>query len=281
MRSLSSLISTEQRILQIRPIDDLLFNLMYQDKAACQELIRTILEDDSLIVLNVTAQDTVPNLLGRGVRLDVTCQTADGRMINVEVQRFDRDDHFRRIRYNSSVLTARHTPKGTDFRDVAEVYIIFITEFDIIKSEKTVCHIKSFIEETGEIIEDGLHRIIVNTAKYDGTKPARLMKHFRENYFEDNEFPESSRQIRHFKRTEKGRDKMGTVMQSIINDYVKEYTEYRDALMLIRNIETIADSIQGSEQDACRILKVSYEDYLNAKKLLDGIPSEELDEVFA
>ncbi len=74
---------------------------------------------------------------------------------------------------------------------------------------------------------------------------------------------------------------MGTVMQSIIDDYVKEYTEYRDALMLIRNIETIADSIQGSEQDACRILKVSYEDYQNAKKLLEGIPSEELDAVCA
>ena len=74
---------------------------------------------------------------------------------------------------------------------------------------------------------------------------------------------------------------MGTVMQSIINDYVKEYTEYRDAFMLIRNIETLADSINSSEEEACRLLKVSYEDYLNAKKLLEEIPSEELEEAFA
>lgn len=58
-----------------RPIDDLLFNLMYQDKAACQELIRTILNDETIIVKSVTAQDNIPNLYGRGVRLDVLCET--------------------------------------------------------------------------------------------------------------------------------------------------------------------------------------------------------------
>ena len=44
-----------QNVKLFRPIDDLLINLMYQDKAACQELIRTILDDDTIIVKNVTA----------------------------------------------------------------------------------------------------------------------------------------------------------------------------------------------------------------------------------
>lgn len=254
---------------------------MYSDKAACQELIRTILEDDSLEVLTVTAQDTVPNLRGRGLRLDVTCRTADGRIINVEVQRADSDDHFRRIRYNSSVLTARHTPKGTDFKDVAEVFVIYITDFNLLKSEKTVCHIRSVVQETGEFIDDGLHRIVVNALQNDETKPARLMKHFKENYFQDPEFPESSKQINYYKNTEKGRSKMSDLMKEIFKDYVKEINEYRDAQTLVRNIETIADSIQGTEETACQILKVPYEDYQKAKKLLEEVEAEELDEVFA
>ena len=263
--------SAEQKALLLRPIDDLLFNLMYQDKGACQELIRTILEDESLIVLDVIAQNTIPNLLGRGVRLDVTCKTSDKRIINVEVQRFDSDDHFRRIRYNASVLTARHTMKGTNFKDTSEVYIIYITEFDIINSDKTVCHIESFIRETGKIIDDGLHRIVVNAAKYDGSKTARLMAHFREKYFEDEEFPESTKQMKYYKKNSKGRKEMCKLMDSIIREF--------EAQTLVRNIETIADSIQGTEQDACRILKVSYEDYLNAKNLLEEAASKEADEV--
>ena len=76
------------------------------------------------------------------------------------------------MRYNASVTTARFTSKGTDFKDVAEVYVIYITEFKITKSKKTVCHVKSVIEETGEFIDDGLHRIIVNAKINDGSKAA-------------------------------------------------------------------------------------------------------------
>lgn len=262
----------DERSLLLRPIDDLLFNLMYQDKAACQELIRTILEDDSLIVLEVTAQDTVPNLFGRGVRLDVTCRTKEGKIINVEVQRFDGDDHYRRIRFNSSVLTARHTPKGTDFKDVVEVYVIYITEFDIIKSEKTVYHIKSFIEETGEVIDDGLHRIIVNASKNNGSKSARLMTHFREEFFEDKEFPETSRQIKYYKKNSVGRKHMCNILDSLIRE--------QNAITLVRNIETLADSIQGSEQDACKLLKVSLEEYQAAKQILAEIEVEDTEEIY-
>ena len=64
---------------------------------------------------------------------------------------------------------------------------------------------------------------------------------------------------------------MCKLMDSIIREF--------EAQTLVRNIETIADSIQGTEQDACRILKVSYEDYLNAKKLLEEAASKEADEV--
>ncbi|MBQ4514995.1 MAG: PD-(D/E)XK nuclease family transposase [Anaerolineaceae bacterium] len=273
MKETTDINANEQKILLFRPIDDLLFNLMYQDKDACQELIRTILEDDSLIVLEVRAQDTIPNLLGRGVRLDVTCKMQDGRIVNVEVQRFDSDDHYRRIRYNSSVLTARHTSKGTDFKDVVDVYVIYITEFDIIISEKTVCHIQSVIQETGDVIDDGLHRIIVNAAKNDGSKQARLMKHFRENYFEDDEFPETSKQIKYYKKNPEGRKNMCNLMQEIVNE-----EKARD---LVRYIETIAESIRGTEEDACHILKVSYDDYKNAKKYIEEIEMKNFDKVIA
>ena len=62
---------------KLRPIDDLLFSLIYENKEACQELIRTLLSDDSLVVDEVTAQKTITNLIGRSVRLDVLCRSTE------------------------------------------------------------------------------------------------------------------------------------------------------------------------------------------------------------
>lgn len=53
---------------ELRLIDDLLFNLMYQDKKACQKLLRVCYEDEELEVLEVTAQSNIANLIGRGAR---------------------------------------------------------------------------------------------------------------------------------------------------------------------------------------------------------------------
>ena len=277
-----------QNVMMFRPIDDLLFNLMYQDKDACQELIRTILGDDSLKVISVTAQDSIPNLVGRGVRLDVLCETADGKQINVEVQRMDSDDHYRRIRYNASAITARHTSKGTDFRDVVEVYVIYITEFDLFDTDKTVCNIDSVIRETGKVIDDGLHRIIVNAKINDGTKTARLMTHFRENDFSDNEFPEASKQIRYYKHTEEGSKQMSSIMSKMMQEYAEEYAkeyaeeyakeyaeeyaneriEYRDAEQLIENVNMLSKRFNVTTAEACTFLNKTIADYEKAAELL-------------
>lgn len=279
-----------QNVMLFRPIDDLLFNLMYQDKmyqdkAACQELIRTILDDDAITVISVTAQDSVPNLYGRGVRLDVLCKTGTGKLINVEVQRKDNDDHFRRMRYNASVITSRYTSKGTDFRDVVEVYVIYITEFEITKSTKTVCHVESVIKETGEFIDDGLHRIIVNAKINDGTKAARLMKHFRERDFTDNEFPEASKQIRYYKHTEKGRKAMSSVMEQIINDWVierdKERDKERDAVTLVQNVDKLAKRFNVTTAEACTFLDKTIADYEEAQRIIERAEAEETEAEYA
>lgn len=255
-------------------------------------MIRTILGDDSLKVISVTAQDSIPNLLRRGVRLDVLCETADGKQINVEVQRMDSDDHYRRIRYNASAITARLTSKGTDFRDVVEVYIIYITEFDIFDTDKTVCNIDSVIRETGKVIDDGLHRIIVNAKINDGTKTARLMTHFRENDFSDSEFPEASKQIRYYKHTEEGSKQMSSIMSKMMQEYAEEYAkeyaeeyakeyaeeyakeyaneriEYRDAEQLIENVNMLSKRFNVTTAEACTFLNKTIDDYKKAAELL-------------
>ena len=44
----------------------------------------------------------------------------------------------------------------------AEVYVVYISEFDIFEKNRAVYYVESVIKEIGDVIDDGLHRIFVN-----------------------------------------------------------------------------------------------------------------------
>ena len=77
--------SEEARALN--PIDDLMFRKMAEDVGFCEEILRVILEDNELKVLETIPQWTGTNLQGRSVILDAKCVKSDGRQVNIEVQK--------------------------------------------------------------------------------------------------------------------------------------------------------------------------------------------------
>lgn len=93
-------------------MDDVFFEVFAKDIPACQEILRTILEDDGLIVEEVIVQSSERNLYGRSVRLDALCTLGNGSKCNIEVQRSDRDNHMKRARFNASVITTRSAKPG-------------------------------------------------------------------------------------------------------------------------------------------------------------------------
>ncbi len=96
------------RVKDFRLIDDVFFEVFAEDKAACEEILRTILEDDGLTVIDVVVQSSERNLYGRSVRLDALCTLGNGEKANIEVQRADNDDHFRRVRFKRVRSTSNH-----------------------------------------------------------------------------------------------------------------------------------------------------------------------------
>ena len=86
----------QERIRDLRPIDDVFFEVLARNVSVCQEMLRTILEDDSLVVTSVITQSDERNLYGRSVRLDALCTLGNGTKVNVEVQRSDNDNHLKR-----------------------------------------------------------------------------------------------------------------------------------------------------------------------------------------
>lgn len=225
-------LSVEQKIERInrfRPVDDVFFEVLAKDIPFDQEMLRLILGDKNLIVKDVIVQSDERNLYGRSVRLDALCILGNGAKCNVEVQRSDNDNHVKRVRYNASMITVKESDTGTDYSRIPEVYVVYISEFDIFKRNKTVYHIEKIIKETGDTIDDGLHEIFVNTKIHDGTEIAEFMKHFTETRFDDPRFPCFTNAVKAIKDTEGGRGSMCKIMEEYAKEYAEEYS--REALI--------------------------------------------------
>lgn len=164
-------------------------------------MLRTILEDDKLVVTSIITQSDERNIYGRSVRLDALCFLGNRIKCNIEVQRSDNDNHLKRARFNASSITVRDSETWTNFEDVLELYIVYISEFDFLKRNKTIYHVEKVLRETGEFIDDGLHEIFVNTVIDDGTDIAELMSCFTKKEVKNPKFPALSSEVKRLKET--------------------------------------------------------------------------------
>ena len=114
-------------IQKLRPIDDVLFEVLVRNKGVCQEILRTILSDNVLVVEDIITQASERNLYSRSVVLDALCTFGNGCKCNIEVQRSDNDDHVKRVRFNASSITVRESNPGEHFSDIIELYVVYIS----------------------------------------------------------------------------------------------------------------------------------------------------------
>lgn len=159
---------------QLNIIDDTLFQKMAEDIDFCEEMISTIMEQ-KIKVKKVVPQNSIRNLQGRSVVLDALCETEDGKEFNVEVQKADDDDHQKRVRYNTSCVTANITEPGTKFEkvpDVAGLMRIFKEPdaYDFKKFPKVSKRKKQFKESEGG--DETMCDLVENYAKKKATEEA-------------------------------------------------------------------------------------------------------------
>lgn len=211
-----------QQIQKMRPIDDTFFEVLIEDKLVCQEILRVVMEDDSLEVLEVVPQRSMRNLGYRSVRLDAYCKLGDSSLCNIEVQRSNNDDQHRRARYNAASIVTKETNPGQHFHDIPNVYVVIISEFDIFRKGRMIYHTSQCIEETGDFIFDGERRIYLNTENADNSEIGLLMKAFMQTQVDAKKYPYMHQRIHHLKESEKGVGYMCEIMKEIVDEEIKE-----------------------------------------------------------
>lgn len=154
-----------ERIKNFRLMDDDFMTKCFDDDPAyIQEVLRVVMDIPELEVVDVRTQVFVENLVNRSVRLDVKAHDKHGRWMNVEIQRKDHGAGRRRSRYNSSMMDVGLLEKSEDFEDLPDVWVIFITEHDVMGRGEPIYQIERCDIKTGERFNDGSHILYVNGA---------------------------------------------------------------------------------------------------------------------
>ena len=203
---------------KLNPIDDLMFRKMAEDKEFCQEILRVILEDSKLIVLEAIPQWAGTNLQGRSVILDAKCVKGDGTQVDIEVQKADDDDHQRRVRYNGAILTTNIADPGIKFENVHYVCVVFISKFDIFEGNLSLYHVDRIVRETGNVVDNGFEEVYVNAKIKNNSDVSQLMKVFVEDNAYNSKFPKTSEGKRRYKETEGGLNVMCEIMEKIAKE---------------------------------------------------------------
>lgn len=218
-----------ERVNELRPIDDVMFHKLMEGEdgeAVCEEMLRVVLNDPKLSVLSVQPQEDMKNLYGRSVRLDALCTLGDGRICNIEVQKANNDNHFKRVRYNEACVTTNTTDPGEDFRNVPDVIMVYISDFDPFHAKRTIYHCYTVCEETGQKVDNGLTEIYLTTKGVeDGSLVKELMKCFNKPIFDHPSFPKLSKRMKHFKNPQGGFYEMCKIMEDYAKQYAEEYAE--------------------------------------------------------
>ena len=207
-----------EKIKQLRLMDDTFFNSCFDGNIPCMEVVlRAVLGNDRLRVMEVITQQSVPNLYGRAVRFDALA--TDGETVyDVEIQRSDEGAIPRRARFNSSMIDSREVSKGTLFPDLPETYVIFITEHDVWKRGKPLYTVRRTFEDTEEVFNDGTHILYVNGECQNESPLGRLMHDFFCSDPNDMYSDVLAERVRFFKEDEKGVAAMCNVMKEIYDD---------------------------------------------------------------
>ena len=160
-------------------MDDLKFRKVCESKEAIEEILRVILNDNKLKVVEVKKQSSEDEPVFHGVILDCKCKLKTKEIVNIEVQVALDDNPVYRMRYNGSILTVENSPKSKYFKykEIPKLILIMFCEFDIFKKGKPIYEIIRLVKGTKVVAEDGVKEVYINLrAKVTDKKLKSLFK---------------------------------------------------------------------------------------------------------
>ena len=239
-----------ERIKGLRLFDDELMTVVFSgDKQATELLIRILLNRNDLKVKKSMTQEQKHNLFGRSVTLDILAEDIFKTEYNIEIQRADKGDIEKRIRYHQAMIDSHTLKKQEDFAKLPNLYIIFILEHDLYDKDVPIYYVQKILNVNDEdgnplLFNDGCNIMYVN-GDYKGEDAlGKLMHDFSTPNADEMYYTELAEKVRFYKQ-----DETGVQMASRV---VEEYGDERAAQAFQQGAQ------QKAEETAIKMLKKHY-----------------------
>ena len=252
----------------LRLIDDDFLTKCFEGNTECIELVlQIVLEKQDLKVLDSRTQIFIENILDRSVRFDVLATDDAGTKYDIEMQRKNEGAGRKRARYHSSMMDANLLQKSTDFDELPETYVIFLTEHDVLGGGRAIYEFERCDIKTGEKFNDGSHIIYVNGSYRDESPVGKLMSDFFCTDPKEMNYRVLAERVRFFKETKEGVLTMCKIMEDVRNEGINIG---RNEGAKERSIETAKKMLSDGVLSLQKISEYSDLSLEEIKKLRDG-----------
>ena len=152
----------------IDPTIDFGFKHLFGDKRVLIAFLNALLPADVWItdLRYLSSEMLGDEVEGKVVVFDLHCETADGRVIIVEMQRLPQPYFKRRILYYGMRGFEGHVRRGDKFYDFAPVYVVCVVDFDLPGKFEGWHHRFTLQSDRGELFSDVLQLYFVELTKF-------------------------------------------------------------------------------------------------------------------
>ena len=148
--------------------DDFIFTRVMRNKRLCRTLLEMILKVKIGRIKFLTSHHSLqidPN--AKGIIMDVYLRD-ENKVINVEMQTANHGDLAQRARYYQAAADIDTTPKGSEYSDLKQNYVIFICCFDPFNRGRPIYRFQNIcLDDEPIFLNDGTQKLFLNTTCKD------------------------------------------------------------------------------------------------------------------
>ena len=198
-------LETREQIQKLMLMNNAFMNLALENNIPCvEEMLHVILGKSDLTVKKVQTQRMFQGF-SRSIYLDVFAEDSKEVLYNIEIQQDDEGADPRRTRFHTGMIDVHSLKAGQDFKELPEVYVIFITLNDTLKLNQTIYTIHKYVDRSMKPFNDGSHLIYINgSAEDDGTEIWKLVHDLRSTKADEMYFPRLAARVKFLKEDEEG-----------------------------------------------------------------------------
>lgn len=211
-------------IQRLNGMDDTFFQKLAESKEVYEEIIRIIIGDENICIAWVQTQKYLRNCGKRSVILDAIGMSTSDCYYCIEMEKSDKHNHQKRVRYNASNVDTMVTEQGISFEELPEVYSIYLSKKDFIKKKRTCYRIHRIVENDMDILHNGQHEIYVNSQINDGSICAELMQYLKNTDPTEIHpaFPKTVARVRYLKLQQGGLKEMCELVEKYAREVAAE-----------------------------------------------------------